>query len=612
MTDEVFQEAVEALREGNKAKARELLTGLLKNDQGNATYWVWMSATMETGKERVYCLQTAFKLDPENATAKRGLILLGSLPPDDTVQPFSLNRPRTWEQRLLLAHEKPKLKGWEAVRTSPVFRLGGIAVLIAALAGFVYFGFIVPARQQARPPTSTPGPSPTWTFTPTLSNATGQPQAGGTPFPFSELLEVPYTPTALYVNTPRSPLTLDMYGRFDNAFKSGNWDEAIAAMQEIARLEPEYADPYYYIGEAYRFKGDMASAIDAYNFALQADVEFGPAYVGLARARIHIDPGANTEPLLDEAIRFDPNFGEAYLERAKVRLRDNNIAGAISDLGNADRLLPYSPLVYYTLAVARQREGEFDLALTTALRANQFDVTYMPTYLLLGQLYETTGNSADAVRVLDIYLKYNEGDADAYMLLGRMQFADGDYEETIRTMSRVIGIDRNRREAYLYRFYANTELGNGEAADEDLDRLLVYYPDLFDFNIALTRAHLLQKRNGSALQSIEKAESLAESDEQRATAYFWAGAVYEERDELDKAAEYWQLLLDLPKEATTEEQRAVAEEHLRDIPTSTPATTPTKARTPTRTPPVTASPTQTKTATSTPTRTRTPSPTPTK
>ena len=590
MTDEVFQEAVEALREGNKAKARELLTGLLKTDQGNATYWVWMSATVDSEKERVYCLQTAFKLDPENATAKRGLILLGSLPPDETIQPFSLNRPRVWEQKLLLAHEKPKPKGWAAIKASPVFRLGGIAVLIAALTGFVYFGFVVPARQQARPPTSTPGASPTWTFTPTALNgrllrytlgrtfslhdalpisstpgasptwtftptalnATSQPQAAGTPLPFSELLEVPYTPTALYVNTPRSPLTMDMYSRFDNAFKSGNWDEAIAAMQEIARLEPEYADPYYYIGEAYRFKGDMASAIDAYNLALQANVEFGPAYVGLARARIHIDPGANTEPLLDEAIRFDPNFGEAYLERAKVRLRDNNIAGAIVDLDNANRLLPNSPLVYYTLAVARQREGEFDLALTTALHASQLDVTYMPTYLLLGQLYEATGTSSDAVRVLDIYLKYNEGDADAYMLLGRMQFADGDYEETIRTMNRVIGIDRNRREAYLYRFYANIELGNGEAADEDLDRLLVYYPDLFDFNIALTRAHLIQKRNGSALQIIEKAISLAESDEQRATAYFWAGAVYEERDELDKAAEYWQLLLFLNDYATTE------------------------------------------------------------
>ena len=38
--DGIFQEAVEALREGNKIKARDLLTGLLKTDQNNATYCV--------------------------------------------------------------------------------------------------------------------------------------------------------------------------------------------------------------------------------------------------------------------------------------------------------------------------------------------------------------------------------------------------------------------------------------------------------------------------------------------------------------------------------------------------------------------------------------------
>ena len=93
--DVVFQEAVEALREGKKARARELLTGLLKSNQNNAAYWVWLSATMDTPKERIYCLQTALKLEPENASARRGLILHGALPPDDTIPPFPVNRPRS-------------------------------------------------------------------------------------------------------------------------------------------------------------------------------------------------------------------------------------------------------------------------------------------------------------------------------------------------------------------------------------------------------------------------------------------------------------------------------------------------------------------------------------
>jgi tetratricopeptide (TPR) repeat protein len=601
--DGLFQEAVEALREGNKTKARDMLTGLLKTDQNNATYWVWMSATVDSTKERIYCLQTAFKLDPENVTAKRGLILLGALPPDETIQPFSLNRPRAWEEKLLLAHEKPKLKGWAAVRASPVMRLGGIVVLVGALAGAVYFGFIVPRAQQVGPPTNTPGPSPTWTSTPTSQNATGIPQVVGTAVPLSELLAAPYTPTALYVNTPRSPVSSDVYRRFVSAFQKGDWDTAIAVMQEVARLEPESADPYYYLGECYRFKGDPGSAVDAYQIAIQKDPEFGAAYVGLARARIQGDPGANVLPLLDEAIRFDPNFGEAYLERAKVKLRDNDIQGAISDLSDADRLLPSSPLVYFTLAQARQKEREYDLALNAAKRANELDVTNLPTYLLLGQLYAEVGQNEEAGEALGIYLKYNEGNADAFALNGRIQFENGAYEESIQSMNRVISIDRNRREAYLYRFYANVELGKGDAADDDIDRLLVFYPDLFEFNIALIRAHLIQDRNGSALQTLAIAENLADTDEQKALAYFWGGVVHEERDEPDKAADYWEKLLDLPEDATTEEQREVAAEHLLDIRTATPAPTPTRTRTPSPTKPITA------TVTKTPTRTPMPTPT---
>src|SRR5512135_723754 len=93
----ILHEAVEALRLGDRARARDLLTRMLKADQNNATYWLWLSSAVETQKERIYCLQSALRLDPQNAAAKRGLVLFGALPPDDSVQPFPVNHPRVWE-----------------------------------------------------------------------------------------------------------------------------------------------------------------------------------------------------------------------------------------------------------------------------------------------------------------------------------------------------------------------------------------------------------------------------------------------------------------------------------------------------------------------------------
>ncbi len=607
--DAIFQEAVEALRAGNKTKARELFTDLIKTDQSNVTYWIWLSSAMETTKERVYCLQTAFKLDPENATAKRGLILLGALPADDTIQPFPLNRPRAWEERLLLAHEKPKLKGWAGVRASPVFRLGIVILLVGGLIAGVVFGFIIPStlRAQQRPATVTPGPSPTFTASPTAIG--GRPQAtqpAGTPNgSLSDLLPAPFTPTALYVQFERSPLTSDSLLQYNQAVKAGKWDNAITALQSIISAEPTSTYAYYYLGDAYLHKDDVGNAIQAYNDGIQKDQSFGPMYAGLAHARLIADPNANVLPLLDQAIQLDPNFGDAYLYRGIVKIRGNDIPGAINDLGEANTRLPDNPLVFYNLAQARFKEQDYARALTAAQHANELDITLLPDYLLLGQIYIETGNNTEAIKALQTYLKYAPDDVAASVQFGKLLFDIGEYQQAIQMMDRVTALERTRQEPYLYRFLSNVELGNGTEADKDLNAAMRFYPDLFDANLALIRAHVLNQRYGSAEQAIDKTESLAQTDEQKALAYYWAAIVYEKRDNTKKAAESWQLLLALPKTVVTADMLKQAQAYLSAHPTPTSNVTATKTKLVT--------PTKTATPTRTPTPTpKTPTPTPTK
>ena len=130
----MFTQAVEEIRQGQYAKAKDLLTSLLRTDQNNANYWVWLSAAMETQKERLYCLQMAYKADPENAAARRGLVLMGALNPDDSIPPFPMTPPRPWEAKVKLADEEPPLTGIKRYTSSPVFKLsiilGATLVLI--------------------------------------------------------------------------------------------------------------------------------------------------------------------------------------------------------------------------------------------------------------------------------------------------------------------------------------------------------------------------------------------------------------------------------------------------------------------------------------------------
>ncbi len=63
--DVMLQEAVEAIRQGQRGRARDLLTRLLRADSSNAQYWLWMSSVVETPKEQIYCLQSILKVDSQ-------------------------------------------------------------------------------------------------------------------------------------------------------------------------------------------------------------------------------------------------------------------------------------------------------------------------------------------------------------------------------------------------------------------------------------------------------------------------------------------------------------------------------------------------------------------
>ena len=152
------------------------------------------------------------------------------------------------------------------------------------------------------------------------------------------------------------------------------------------------------------------------------------------------------------------------------------------------------------------------------------------------------------------------------------------------------------------------ELGRGELADEDVDTVLLFYPDSFEVNLAVIRLHLLQGRKGDALLAIDKMKSLAETDEQKAVAYYWGAKVYEAREEIENAAEQWTLLLELPEGAMTKEMRAEAKERLSKLATLTPTRTPPPTRTPTKK--VTPTKTLVPSKTPIPTRTSIPSKTP--
>lgn len=582
--DSMLEEAIEALRQYDKARAKDILTRLIKADQGNATYWIWMSAAVDTLKEQIYCLETALKLDPNNRIAKRGLVIMGALPFDEKVKPFSLNRTRAWEAQLHLAHERPP----KGIFSNPVTRLVGVALTGAALIVAAYFVLLSPQTTTFRgglPATS--GPSPTFTFTPTLIYAGAGDATPGKPTPLAMLLGISYTPTPSYDNTPRPPESADLFRAAEAAFAQSNWDEYFREMQQIQQNEPQAADIPYYIGEGYRLKGDCSQATTYYDKSISLNKGFAPAYLGQARTRLCIDPGADARQLYSAAIQADPDYGEVYLDRANFYLLRRDLKAALSDLEQADHLMPGSALVQLGFAKTYLLQGDNANALEAARQANAIDLTLLPSYYYLGRAHVMNGQYADAVRPLQIYLIYETQDGSAYALLGQALTERGDYGSAIEALNQALRLDPSQVECYVYRGMAYLRSDNLAGAEVNFKRAIDYFPDSFEANIGLTEIYYRKGTYGNAYLKAETAKGKAANDTQLALAIYWRALSQEGRQAYGDAINDWQALLAMPSSAMTAQMRLDAQEHLRAItpPTSTPkglkpSSTPTPSQTP--------------------------------
>jgi tetratricopeptide (TPR) repeat protein len=620
--DVMLQEAINAIRQGQRIRARDLLTRLLRANQSNPEYWLWMSAVVDTNREQIYCLQSVLRLEPDNQAAKDGLVLLGAQPPGGMVRPAAPVR-RKWD---VAVQEVPELTGLKAVWANPIVRIVVLSIVTLLVVGLVGTGLYWQGtrnRSVAIIPTRTAGPSPTYTYTPTAVNetprvATATPSLKGPP-PLSARLKATYTPTPMYASTPHP--ANESYQIALRAWQRGDLQAALANLKQAERSEIDAADIHYLMGEIYRQQGEFDLALEAFERAIEANAEFGPAYLGLARSRLALDAEADITEDLETVLAKDPNYGEAYLVYAQYLLNQGETDAAMEKLRQAEELLPGSPLVYQHLAELYLAQGDEEAALEAARKANDLDQTLLDSYRVRAQAAAANGEYREALEAVEVFLTYEENDPAAWLVLGQSLYANKQYSQTVEALTQAITLEKNLPEAYYYRGLALTELEQGQKAVNDLFVALQADSQSFQLNLDFGRALLVANRLGDALGQLNRAENLAESDTEMAQVYYWRAQALEAAGNPPSALKDWKALLSLPEEAMPQAWREMAEEHTRATPTPPPPS-PTPTRTPrpptatptatrTRPPSPTPTPTRTPKPSSTPTATRTPRPSPT-
>jgi len=596
----MFTEAIDAIQHGDNIRGQDLLARLLRIDKDNPEYWLWMSSVVNSSKEQEYCLENVLRVEPENKTARRGLILMGKLPTDD-VKPVPPIR-RIWEADI--GKEVEDLKGFQKVMANPVLRIVfflGAAFFATGLILAGIFGTrgIFKPKLTITPVAWTLTPTNTLTITPKVRTPTPTPLFSPTPEPLWMLLDATYTPVPLYVDTPHP--RLEAYRLAIRAFENGDYQRMLNFLEQTLRDEPEAADLYYLVGEAYRLSGDPSTALNYYENSLAINSHFAPAYLSKAFAKLSINPRYDISEEVNSALENDPRYVDAYLTRAIYFYSQNDLDAALKDLDTAVQLMPTDPRLYMEMANVYLALGENKLALENAQKAHELDITLLPAYLVLGKAYLKNDKPNNALEKIETYGLYYPDDPVYLALLGAVYYeigSDYDLAMTLLDRAKLFGED----EAIVHYYHGLTALALDDPKQAVNDFYVARSLELnnYDYNIWFGIALFEDERFSDAYNQILASESFARSDEQFAIFYYYKAKSGIKLSQFDPAEKAWLSLLELPQNTVPAAWIIEAEQYLAPptetpTPTNTPTTTttPTKTMTPTRTP----TPTSTETLT---------------
>jgi len=599
--EKIFQEALSAIEEQDNLRAKDLLTRLLKIDQQNPQYWLWMSAVVISEKERRFCLQQVLKFDPQNTEARRGLILLGDMPLDD-----NLRVPLAYQQRKWSVPEIPGLETENA--RLPWVKAGLTFAALAIVVTFIVMAFTSNRlwifKNQKVAVVGTAQSTPTFPATNTAT-ITPTPKFEGPTPPWMDLAQT-YTPTPIYVNTPH-PI-IEAYRIAIRNYERNDWPQAVTYFQQAIKADSTSPDLPYLLGEVYRLNGQNNLALEAYNQSLSNDPNFGPAYFGKAKIHLSLEPETFKEVVeeLEKAIILDPSLGEAYIELANIQIRNNELESAQQNLEKAIQILPDSPLISLAFGKISIQKQDFDSALTYAILANQQDRTNLESYRFLGQAYQAQGMFSESLDPLLVFASHSPTkDPLVLAWLADAYAANNMTEKAIELYNEAISADKFAVDIYLKRgqMYANLE--DFQSAYGDFEMAYKINPISYEACMLTGETLLKLKAPGDAYQQLSKCQKLSETDPQLARMFFYRAISLEELDN-KVAIQEWERLLALPEDSIKPEFLATAQYFIGSYYTSTPTNTKSPDLTKTVTPLGTVSPT--KKITSIPTITETSQP----
>src|SRR6267143_2303222 len=198
-------------------------------------------------------------------------------------------------------------------------------------------------------------------------------------------------------------------------------------------------------------KADIEESIGHFDEAIERDPTFAPAYVGLANAYDSLGtiyfgvPASEVRPkelkAARKALELDPELADAHLLLANVQQKQWQWAEAETEYKLALELNPSNAVAQSGFADWLLCQGRIDEALTWTQRAREHDPVAV-SGLTIGWILFNAHRYNEAIQEIRSVLEAKRDDPDALWDLGFPLIANGQAEEAIPELEKVVSVSK--------------------------------------------------------------------------------------------------------------------------------------------------------------------------
>ena len=277
-----------------------------------------------------------------------------------------------------------------------------------------------------------------------------------------------------------------------------DYSGAVASFQSAVRLNGSFAPAQYNMGLANLRLGRDAAALDAFKLARTTDTRYEKAYLEEARLLRKKGDVQSAVAAYNNVLRINSANGDALRELGLTYYDAENYVAAEESYRSALALLnpnATDPVTYYNLSAALYAQGRTVEALPYAKRAydtrqavnnttSQANIVYNYALML-----DNTGNATDAIPVYTEVLRLNPNHEKTKINLGTMYMSMNppDVDMALTLFTQVYNQNKNS-------FEGNNNLGSAYLAKQDYKNAVQYFQNALklDPNNNTVRQNLAQ------------------------------------------------------------------------------------------------------------------------